>query len=855
MTSDQQVRPRRYIRLWLALSAILVLIALLVLPPLISIARYKNRITELVSAAVRRPVRLSSVELRILPRPGFVITDLTVEEDPAYGAEPVLHANTVTTAIRLSSLWRGRLQLSRISVDEASLNLVHTHDGRWNVESLFQTAAAIHGPAGGQPAPFPYLEATNSRINIKSGTEKLPYSLVNAEAALWQDSGAWRIRLRAQPARTDVVLDLADTGIVRLEATAHPAPQIDQMPLHVDLDWSDAQFGQLTRLLLGSDEGWRGDLRGEFHLDGTTASAQVKSRLRAVGVHRAEFAPAVPLDFDATCAFEFQSADRGLQNLLCDSPIGDGRARLTGSLPGVGHQPRLTLELDRVPVQVGLDILRTLRTNVAPGLQAAGAVSGKMSYDPAPVAAQVIDTSADQSAVSGKRPASAAHAPAGPLAGSFILQGFRLTGDTLTAPIQVAKLTLDPAPQAAGMPPALTTTVPFPAGGPAPLSLTGRVSLHRFRLDVHGVAALPRLRELIHIAGIPQAEDLGQLAGEPASLDLTVEGPWLPVVPTLPVGTGSPTLLVPESTPADVGSMTGAITFHDANWKPVFLALPVILKTATLRFENGQLRWDPVAFSYGPVQGSAVVTPVPLCDAPQPCPRHVTLDFESLDAAALQSAILGGRESGTVLSTLIDRLKPNRAPAWPTLNATVQTGTFDLGPFTFKNVGAEIRVRPTGAEITSLDAETLGGTIYATASLAPGDKPAYRVDGSFEKLGPAQVLELLGMKGSGGLIKGDVQVELSGYTEKDLTASAKGDLHFEWNKGALSSMTLFPTPPVLTRFDRFSGDATIADGALKLAQNQVQRGVKKSSVEATVSFGIPAQVSFGPQPEPHTAKR
>src|SRR5258708_4237895 len=217
MTSDQQVRPRRFVRLWLALSAILVLIALLALPPLISIARYKNRITALVSAAVRRPVHLSSVELRILPRPGFVLTDLTVDEDPAFGSEPVLYANTVTTAIRLSSLWRGRLQLSRISVDEASLNLVHTHDGRWNVDPLFRTAAALPGPATGRAVPYPYMEATNSRINIKNGVEKLPYSLVGADASLWQDSGVWHVRRRAQPARTDLVLDLADTGIVRVE--------------------------------------------------------------------------------------------------------------------------------------------------------------------------------------------------------------------------------------------------------------------------------------------------------------------------------------------------------------------------------------------------------------------------------------------------------------------------------------------------------------------------------------------------------------------------------------------------------------------------------------------------------------
>jgi hypothetical protein len=854
MTSDQLVRPRRFVRLWLAIAAILVIVALLVLPPLISIARYKNRVTALVSAAVRRPVRLSSVELRILPRPGFVISDLTVDEDPAFGSEPVLHANAVTTAIRLSSLWRGRLQLSRISVDEASLNLVHTHDGRWNVESLFQSAAAMRGPSSGSPAPFPYLEATNSRINIKSGDEKLPYSLVSAEAALWQDSGAWRIRLRAQPARTDVVLDLADTGLVRVEAIVHPAPQLDQMPLHVDLDWNDAQFGQLTRLILGSDEGWRGDLRGEFHLDGTAALAQVKSRLRATGVHRAEFAPDVPLDFDATCTFGFRTADRAFQDLLCDSPIGSGRARLSGSLPGAGLKPRLSLELDRVPVQAGLDILRTLRTNVAPGLQASGTVSGKMSYDPALANASQIDAPPSHNGVRGKRSSAAPHTPAGPVAGSFTVQGLKLTGDTLTSPIQIAKLTLDPAAPAAGMPPALITTVPLAAGGPSPLTLTGRVSLHRFLLDIHGTASLPRLRELIHVAGIPQAENLGLLAGAPASLDLNVEGPWLPVIPSLPAGIGSPTLLVPESAAADEGTMTGDITFRDANWKPTFLSLPVLLRTATLRFENGQLQWDPVAFSFGPVKGSAVITMLPSCDAPQPCRPHILLAFESLDAAALQSALLGARETGTVLATLIERLKPNSAPAWPPLDATVRADTLDLGPFTFKEVAAEILVQPTGAEVTSLDAETLGGTVYATAKVVPGAKPTYKIDGSFEQLDPALVFQLLGMKGSGGPVGGEAQIELSGYSEKDLTASAKGDLHFEWKKGSLNSIVGATIPQALFRFDRFSGDTTIADGALKLAQNQVLRGSRKSSVDARVTFGIPASVSFEPVPEPHRAK-
>src|SRR5580704_17118475 len=177
-------RKRR--RLWVALSLMVMLLVVVLVPPMVSINRYKSRITGLMSTSLGRPVRLSSVEMRLLPTPGFVLTDLTVEEDPAYGAEPILHANTVTASIRLMSLWRGRLEVSTISVDEASLNVVRTAEGRWNLDSLLRTAAEKAQPDGGKAgqsrnkhvAPLPYLEATNSRINFKRGPEKLPFSLV-----------------------------------------------------------------------------------------------------------------------------------------------------------------------------------------------------------------------------------------------------------------------------------------------------------------------------------------------------------------------------------------------------------------------------------------------------------------------------------------------------------------------------------------------------------------------------------------------------------------------------------------------------------------------------------------------------
>jgi len=293
MTEEALPRQRNKMRIWLALTAITAILAILIVPPFLSVSRYKSRITQLISVSLGRPVRLSSVEVRLLPRPGFLLTDLTVEEDPAYGAEPVLHANSVTASIRMLSLWRGRLEIDTISVDEASLNLVRSAPGHWNLDSLLRTAtaqaqAATAGPEKqNRPIKLPYLKATHSRINVKNGVEKLPFSLLNAELSLYQQApGEWRVRMRGQPVRTDLSLQQADTGIMRLDATMHQAPELRQMPVHLDLEWREAQLGQLTRLLFASDPGWRGDLTGELRLDGTADAGANSARCTPVARSR-----------------------------------------------------------------------------------------------------------------------------------------------------------------------------------------------------------------------------------------------------------------------------------------------------------------------------------------------------------------------------------------------------------------------------------------------------------------------------------------------------------------------------------------------------------------------------------------
>lgn len=844
MTQDRQSEPqprhRNHTRLWLSLAVVLVVLALILVPPLVSINRYQARITRLVSDSLGRPVRLSSVELRMLPRPGFLITNLTVDEDPAYGAEPVLHANTVLASVRFLPLWRGELQISRIRVDEASLNVVRTASGQWNLDAIFHNAATNSSRTGGKPVALPLMEATSSRINIKNGNEKLPFSLLDADASVSKTGdGEWRIRLRGQPARTDVSLDPADTGIMRIDATVRRGGELRKMPIHLDMDWRQAQLGQLSRLILGSDEGWRGDLTGELHLDGTGEFAHVRTRLRASGVHRAEFAPAAPLDFDASCGFDYRYPARSMEHVLCDSPIGSGRARLTGQLPGADQPPQLTLELDRVPAQVGLDILRTVRNNLDPDLQTEGAISGKMTYDRSATQAPAQPVHPRHHA--GKN-ADPPPVPT-PLTGAFTVDGLKISANSLSKPILVPKLTLEPAPLDPGQPPALETSVPLAAGGPTPLTVAAKLSPKGFQVGVHGTAALPRLRELAHVAGIAEGSILTQIASEPAALDLSIDGSWLP------------SLSGDASSPANTNMerMVGTVALHDATWKSDFLANPVVLKSAILHLEDGGLRWDPLDFVYGPIAGTATLQVAAACEAPKDCTPHFTVHFSSLNIADLQAAILGARKPGTLVSTLLDRFKRSTSTAWPQLEGDLEADTLSLGPFALNNLSAAVKISAAGAEVSSLQAGLLGGKLSAKATLTTGDKPSYQVEGEFAQLNAAKVGQLAGMRWTGRSFDGSTQLQLTGYTAADLAASAKGALRFAWSRGTVAGGAALP--PALTRFDKWTADAAVAGRVITLQQNQIQRGSKKSDVQAYAAFGTPAKVVFtSPQPN-RVAKR
>jgi hypothetical protein len=332
-----------------------------------------------------------------------------------------------------------------------------------------------------------------------------------------------------------------------------------------------------------------------------------------------------------------------------------------------------------------------------------------------------------------------------------------------------------------------------------------------------------------------------------------------------PPGVSAP--IDPASSPIPAADyIAGTITVHNANWKPDYLAHNVVISQATLHLGGKQARWDPVNFSFGTLKATASLSLPTACSGDGPCPAQFQLQFGKIDAAELQSAILGARPHTSLFDSLIDRLHLSSAPAWPPLEGTVQAESLKLGPVTLQEPVANLKIESSGATIASLDARVLDGKAHATGTFAKPDsdrgRPVYALNAAFSNLSAPAVGRLLGMRWVGGPFDANGKIELSGLTARELASSAAGMVHFEWRHGAVESTTSQRPaagveatnfhagterkiiPPQLSQFTIFRGDAEISGGKITLANSHAVLNGRDHPVEAQLILGEPREIVF-----------
>ena len=760
-------RPRRR-PLLLFLGLIVLLIAALVLPPLINISRYQRQIAASLAAGLGHPVEVSGITLHLLPRPGVQIANFVVDSTAGYSAEPILECSSVTAAFRLTSLWRGRLEIARISLDEPSLNLERASDGQWNFASVLlhashtQQAPTARAIARGQ-IRFPYIEASNARINFKHGAEKLPFSFLNADVSVWlENPDEWQLRFSAQPMRTDINLSIADTGQVHVSGSVHRASSANELPLNLQAEWRGAPLGQATRMLFAHDLGWRGNTRVTAHIAGVPDALGLQLAAEATDFHRESFEPAQPLNIHATCTATYRHWQGSIDGIHCVSPVGNGGLSMRGAVRQIqtaAPAPDLKLIATHLPTDGVLELLRHTSGRLKNDITVSGAIDGEFSYAQQPGA----------DAVAG---------------GSLVATNLLARSSDMEQILPDLRFVVQPSSQPLAL---VLEPARMDLGGAAPLVANARLTRQGYFLHYSGSALLEHLLPLAHAFHIIPAGLEGMQGSGAADYNLTLQGDWL-----LP--------FADTDHPAPLSTVNGSFTLHNAGFQPRYLAEPVHIVTATATLSPAELRWNAITATLGITRFTGNLRiPLPCLAA---CQRHFDLTAANLNLGAL-TASLRGEDEG-MMQELLNRVR-SRSPDWPLLDGMVHVAHLNLGQVEIANALADVAVHDGNLEVRSLDGRTLGGTLHATGAVDLASSPSYDAEVQLRRVSAPELAALLKEHWGPGLLDLTCDLTMNGSGSSSLSSSAKGTLHWDWTNGALPQLTSTP----FHRFDRWSGNGKV----------------------------------------------
>ncbi len=191
---------------------------------------------------------------------------VTVAEDPRFGHEYFLRAQSLGVRLRWPSLLRGHLELGTLSLSQPNLNLVRNASGDWNLAEWLPrppdslASPTPHGPvrAPGHVLRFRRIDIEDGRINFKHGNEKLPFAFTNVGGYVDAESpGRWQLNLEAVPSRAAVAVQHA--GTLHLAATVGGTSS-RLRPAMLDFSWAGASISDVLRLVRNYDYGVRGTL-------------------------------------------------------------------------------------------------------------------------------------------------------------------------------------------------------------------------------------------------------------------------------------------------------------------------------------------------------------------------------------------------------------------------------------------------------------------------------------------------------------------------------------------------------------------------------------------------------------------
>jgi hypothetical protein len=767
-------------------GAALLVLAAGVAAPYLNADRYGERLRAALERALggNRQVEIGGVHFNLFKGPGFSVDSVTIHEDPAIGAEPVVYilrdsGGSLEVAPSLWSLLGGRFVVSSIRLEGASINLSKSgpasEPGRWNFASFVDRSVMSAAPA---------IHVRNSRINFKFGDTKSVFYLNEADIDIAPPSpggSAWSVSGSAQPARTD--RPEKGLALFTLRGRWYLAPE----RVDLDLVLDRAGLGQVTALVRGQAGGVHGTLSARLHMAGPLDNVGISGRLTVEDVHRWDLLPSQgkewPLDIGGRLNLV-------AQRLEIESSSARG-APLPISLRFQAAdyltQPRWSAAVywNRFPIGPIMDLASHMGAQFSPGLSLSGTMDGELDYG-----------------------------TQGEFQGQVAFHGAALTIPGST-PVDFEQASLTIGKGHVRLAPAVVRTSD---GEEARLEADYDMGAPSLDLSIAADAMrVVSLRSQVALAAVPWLEQV-------------TSGRW--------------TGLLRYHSDSAASGWSGRLQLADAEIPVPGLADPLRLVTARVRIDGARVTLDRLTARAGKLAWSGEYSYEPGAARP----HRLRLTASQVDAADLEAELMPTLRRAGLLAQALGRASIPDWLKDLSVDGTVQIDDLELAGSHLENLRTRMlwdgaRVEFTGIQ-AKLDRAALSGALSVNLRGArPSYKLAAKVKGLAWQAGRVDAEGILETSGAGAQLLSNLTSQGS-FTAAgpDLglaspCRTAAGDYSLEWWQAAprlrLSDLT------ARTEDDAYTGHgATQEDGRLVILLSGAGKDVK---ISGTLAKGLTAE--------------
>jgi hypothetical protein len=843
-------RIRKYIKVAVVTLAIL-LGAQIAASMLVRTGKMRSYLTARLERTFGRHVDVGQFSVQILPTPELDVAGVTIGEDLSFGREYFLRAEHLDASLRWMGLLRGHFEFGTISLTRPSLILVRSTNGRWNLEDWLPPAGATTANNAGQYGPNQPAETANhlqkidfddGRINFKLGDEKRPFAFRSVSGSVEQVSpGRWQLQLEAEPWRSGI--ELQSTGLLHVRGDVAGTSSRLQ-PAQIRILWDRVSLADLSRLIMGTDSGVRGELAldGEASIGNAPQGEQIalgkwKFSLvaRAAQVHRWDLTergdnPQISAKFAGI--WDVAAGRIRAEEMNIDLP----HSNLHGSAEiEIADVPHWTVRVDSAAV-TGQDVLacyRAYQPAVADGLSLDQFFQGQATASGWPLQWSSARISSEGGLL--KVPGIAAPVQIGALVGGMKGQRFVLEPVHVSAP--------------------LTPLATLVTNNKSEKQATKS----RATQEPRNEAEISIAEDFASREGAFQVN--AQLADALDVFRLTKAFGYTPNYGWELTGAATATMTQQWSPDTLEGRWNGAIKLSRAELQTAGLNEPIRIDDGVLGWEQGRRR---VAIGKAEAFGtnwSGTIEDSSSTAVADESRWRFQLHADRLDATDLDRWF-GPRGRPTWLERLLPSLLGGKGGVNGITNASellgriraegeLEVDSLTIEKLKLSHAKARLEIRALQVHASEMECVWAGGTIRGSFEGVFSVKPRYEIAGEFDGVNLAQ---LPWASRWGGVATGKVRLTTEGVGREELLRglTGRGEVKLQpaefrgWD--AEASLETGAPKAGVSRWASGEGKFSIENRELMLTGMQLDAVRVKTKVEGKVGFGQEGEFTFAPSP-------